>query len=88
MRLREAFHRGLAVLGLLTCLGGAAWTGWTAWRAASTGVVRGRHGVVHLRADGDVFYYSTAILNVAASVIWLGLVAFAVLVLARWKDWT
>lgn len=88
MRVREAFHRGLAVLALLACLGGAAWTGWTVWWAASTGAVRGRQGVVHLRADGDVFYYSTVILNAAASVIWLGLAAFAVLVLARWKDWT
>ncbi|WP_312597980.1 hypothetical protein [Brevundimonas sp.] len=88
MRVREAFHRGLAVLALLACLGGAAWTGLTVWRGATTGAVRGKHGAVHLRADGDVFYYSTLVLNAAASVIWLGLAAFAVLVLARWRDWT
>lgn len=88
MRLREALHRGLAVLALLTCLGGAAWTAWTVWRGVTTDAVSGKHGVVHLRADGDVFYYTTLILNASASVIWLALAAFAVLVLARWRDWT
>ena len=88
MRLREALHRGLAVLAFLTCLGGAAWTGWIVGRGATTGAVRGKQGVVHLRADGDVFYYSNLVLNAAASFIWLALAAFAVLVLARWRDWT
>ena len=87
MQLHEVFHRGLAVLAFLGCLGGAAWTGWVVWGAASTGAVRGRHGVVHLRADDDFFFYSTVILNAAACLIWLGLAAFAVLVLTRWKDW-
>jgi len=88
MRLREALHRGLAVLALPTCLGGAAWTGWIVWRGVTSGAVSGKQGAVHLRADGDVFYYTTLILNASASLIWLALAAFAVLVLARWKDWT
>ncbi|WEK41375.1 MAG: hypothetical protein P0Y50_07145 [Candidatus Brevundimonas colombiensis] len=41
MQVHEVFHRGLAVLALLGCLGGAAWTGWVVWGAASTGAVRG-----------------------------------------------
>lgn len=88
MRMREALHRGLAVLALLVCLGGAAWTGWIVWSGLASGAIKGRQGVVHLRADGDVFYYSTLALNAVASVIWLGLAGFAVLVLVRWKDWT
>jgi len=88
MRMREALHRGLAVLALLVCLGGAAWTGWTVWSGLASGSIKGRQGVIRLRADGDVFYYSTLMLNAVASVIWLGLAAFAVLVLVRWRDWT
>lgn len=88
MRIRDVLRRGVAVLALLVCLGGAAWTAWTAWRAVATGVARGRYGGLYLRADGDFFYYSTVTLNVVASLLWLGLAVFAIVVLVRWEDWT
>ncbi|MFA4940937.1 hypothetical protein [Brevundimonas sp.] len=84
---RDVLYRGVAVLGLLTCLGGASWTAWTVWQGMMTGSVRGKHGAVHLRAEGDFFFYSTVTLNGVACLLWLGLAAFAVFVLARWNDW-
>ena len=86
--MRDVFYRGVAVLGLLTCLGGSGWTTWTVWQGMATGRVAGKHGAVHLRAEGDFFFYSTVTLNGVACLVWLGLAAFAVVVLARWNDWT
>ena len=86
--LRDVLQRGVAVLGLLVCLGGAGWTAWTVWRGIATGRVTGRYGAIHLRVEGDFFYHSTVVLNGLACLLWLGLAAFAVVVLFRWRDWT
>lgn len=88
MNVRDVLRRGVAVLGLLASLTVAAFNGWIVWRALATGVVRGRQGVPHLRAEGDVFYLSTVALHVIGGLTSLGLAAFAVVVLVRWKDWT
>ncbi len=85
---RDVLHRGVAVLGLLTCLGGAGWTAWVVWRGLATGMVTGKHGAIHLRVEGDFFFYSTVALNGLACLLWLGLAAFAGIVLARWRDWS
>jgi hypothetical protein len=85
---RDVLGRGIAVLGLLTCLGGAGWTAWIVWQGVTTGRVSGKHGTVHLRAEGDAFFYSTVALSGVACLVWLGLAAFAVVVLARWKAWS
>lgn len=84
----DVLQRGVAVLGLLASLTVAASNGWLVWRAVATGVVRGRQGVVHLRAEGDFFYFSTVALHVVGGLASLGLAVFAVIVLVRWKDWT
>jgi len=85
---RDVVGRGIAVLGFLTCLGGAAWTAWIVWQGVTTGQVSGKHGAVHLRAEGDAFFYSTVALSGVACLVWLGLADFAVVVLARWKAWS
>ena len=85
---RAVLQRGVAVLGLAASLTVAAFNGWIVWQALTTGVVRGRQGVLHLRAEGDVFYSSTVALHVIGGLASLGLAAFAVVVLVRWKDWT
>lgn len=88
MTVRDVLQRGVAVLGLLASLTVAAFNGWIVWRALASGVVRGRQGVLHLRAEGDVFYSSTVTLHVIGGLASLGLAVFAVIVLVRWKDWT
>lgn len=88
MTVRDVLQRGVAVLGLLASLTVAAFNGWVVWRALATGVVRGRQGVLHLRAEGDFFYFSTVTLHVIGGLASLGLAAFAAIVLVRWKDWT
>jgi len=88
MSLRDVLRRGVAILGLVASLTVAAFNGWIVWRALATGVVRGRQGVLHLRVEGDVFYVSTVALHVVGGLASLGLTAFAVVVLVRWKDWT
>ena len=86
---RDVLYRGVAVLGLMTCLGGAGWTAWTVWQGMMTGSVRGKHGAVHLRAENDFFFYSSTVaLHVIGGLASLGLAVFAVVVLVRWKDWT
>ncbi len=88
MTVRDVLQRGVAVLGLVASLTVAASNGWIVWRALATGVVRGRQGVLHLRAEGDVFYVSTETLHVIGGLASLGLAAFAVVVLVRWKGGT
>jgi hypothetical protein len=85
---RERLGRAIAVVGLLCCLGGAGFTAFRVFDGLQTGVVTGRYGSRYFRAEGDFFYYSTVTLNAVGCLLWLGLAAFAVLVLVRWEDWT
>lgn len=88
MTARDGLGRAIAVAGLLVCLGGAGFTAFQVVDGLQTGVTAGKYGARHLRAEGDFFYYSTVTLNAVGCLLWLGLAAFAVLVLVRWKDWT
>lgn len=85
---RDASGRVIAVAGLLCCLGGAAFTAFRVIDGLQTGAVTGKYGARYFRSEGDFFYYSTISLNAVGCLLWLGLAGFAVLVLARWKDWT
>ncbi|WP_428151704.1 hypothetical protein [Brevundimonas sp.] len=85
---RDLLLRFPALAGLLICLTGFGFTTWLAIDCIRTGVAAGKHGARYFRAEGDPFYYFTVAVFGVGSLFWLGLAAFALLVLIRWKHWT